>query len=74
MIPDPKTQKVPTILKLNPCSIICPSQGSEAYPSITRRFRKDFGDIQGLAESIKKHGQIHPVVVTKTAAGYLLVA
>ena len=74
MIPDPKTQKVPTILKLNPCSIICPSQCSEAYPSITRRFRKDFGDIQGLAESIKKHGQIHPVVVTKTDAGYLLVA
>jgi len=74
MIPDPKTQKVPTILKLNPCSIICPSQGSDAHPSITRRFRKDFGDIPELAQSIKKRGQIHPIVVTKTDEGYLLVA
>jgi len=29
----------------------------------TQRIRKDFGDIQELVESIKKHGLIHPIVV-----------
>lgn len=31
----------------------------------TKRFRKDFGDIQALVASIKKHGLIHPIVVSK---------
>lgn len=31
----------------------------------TQRIRKDFGDIEELAESIKKHGLIHPIVVDK---------
>ncbi len=29
----------------------------------TKRIRKDFGDIQELVQSIKKHGLIHPIVV-----------
>src|SRR5690348_10441651 len=29
------------------------------------RFRKDMGDIQSLAASIKRHGLLHPVVVKK---------
>jgi len=31
----------------------------------TKRFRKDFGDIKALAESIKTVGLIHPIVVDK---------
>lgn len=31
--------------------------------SIGERVRKDMGDIAGLAESIKRHGLLHPVVV-----------
>jgi len=29
------------------------------------RFRKELGDIKGLAESIKKFGLLHPIVVTE---------
>jgi len=32
---------------------------------IRRRIRKDVGDIHGLAESMTKYGQIHPVVITR---------
>jgi DNA modification methylase len=40
---------------------------------VTRRFRKDLGDIQALAESIKEVGLIHPVVINsrnELVAGY----
>jgi ParB family transcriptional regulator, chromosome partitioning protein len=29
------------------------------------RFRKDFGDLKPLIESIKRHGLLHPIVVTE---------
>jgi len=35
----------------------------EKHDKLTHRVRKDFGDIQELAESIKKHGIIQPIVV-----------
>lgn len=31
----------------------------------TKRFRSDFGDINELAESLKKHGLMHPIVVNR---------
>jgi hypothetical protein len=37
------------------------------------RIRKDMGDIEGLAESIKEHGLLHPIVLTpdrKLVCGY----
>ncbi len=75
MIPDPNTQKKLKILKLNPCSIVCRSQAEKYHPEgVMKRFRKDFGDIEGLANSIKKYGQIHPIVVTKENNDYILVA
>ena len=43
----------------------------------TRRARVDFGDIVGLAESIKLHGLIHPIVVDEVKGGdkpYRLIA
>lgn len=38
---------------------------------IQNRIREDFGDIQSLADSIKKHGLLQPIVVTKD---YTLIA
>lgn len=38
---------------------------------IRRRIRKDVGDIHGLAESMAKYGQIHPVVITNR---YILIS
>lgn len=32
---------------------------------VEKRFRKDFGDMDGLAVSIQKYGLIHPICVTK---------
>jgi ParB family chromosome partitioning protein len=29
------------------------------------RFRKDFGDLRPLIESIKRYGLLHPIVVTE---------
>jgi len=44
----------------------------------TKRVRTDFGDIVELANSIKQHGLMHPIVVDKTEAGcekpYRLIA
>ena len=74
MIEDPNTQKKVKILKLNPCTIICPSQSADLPNGTVKRFRKDFGDIEGLGKSIAEHGQIQPIVVTKQDNGYLLVA
>lgn len=62
------------ILTLNPCNIFCPSQSKDLPNGTTKRFRKDYGDIEGLANSIEKRGQIQPIVVTKQDNGYLLVA
>lgn len=36
----------------------------EKAESSTKRFRKDFGDIQKMSESLRAHGLIHPIVVT----------
>lgn len=44
---------------------------------LRKRAREDFGDIACLAESLKDHGLIHPIVVSKIEEGdyhYLLVA
>lgn len=41
---------------------------------IGERFRKDLGDVQSLAASIKKHGLLHPVVITYTENTPRLVA
>jgi ParB family chromosome partitioning protein len=38
---------------------------------VESRIRKDYGDIEGLAESIKKHGLLQPIVVTPD---YILIA
>lgn len=38
------------------------------------RGRKDFGDIQALAESIRNLGLIHPVTVTRRGEDFLLLA
>ena len=35
----------------------------EKTASSTKRFRRDFGDIQRMSESLKSHGLIHPIVV-----------
>ena len=32
---------------------------------IKRRIRKDLGDIEGLAESLSRFGQLHPIVITR---------
>ncbi len=32
---------------------------------IKRRVRKNLGDIQGLAESLNRFGQLHPIVLTQ---------
>jgi ParB family chromosome partitioning protein len=32
---------------------------------VKKRFRKDLGDINALAESLKRFGQISPIVITK---------
>jgi len=39
-----------------------------------KRVRKDFGNIEELAESIREHGLLHPIVVDKTDDGYILIA
>jgi len=36
--------------------------------------RKNFEDIEGLAESIKKSGLIQPIAVTKTPQGYMIIS
>ncbi|QDP56819.1 MAG: putative modification methylase [Prokaryotic dsDNA virus sp.] len=38
------------------------------------RTRKDFGNLQGLSESIKKHGLIQPLVVEPDGTQYRLIA
>jgi site-specific DNA-methyltransferase (adenine-specific) len=42
--------------------------------TVTDRTRKDFGNLQGLAESIKKHGLIQPLVVEPDGSQYRLIA
>jgi len=32
---------------------------------VKKRIRKDMGDIEGLAESLKRYGQITPIVISK---------
>ena len=32
---------------------------------IKRRIRRDLGDIEGLAESLSRFGQLHPIVITR---------
>jgi len=32
---------------------------------VRKRIRKDMGDIANLAESLKRHGQISPIVITR---------
>lgn len=32
---------------------------------IRKRIRKDLGDISGLAESMARYGQLHPILITK---------
>lgn len=32
---------------------------------IKRRIRRDLGDIEGLAESLSRFGQLHPIVLTR---------
>ncbi len=32
---------------------------------VKKRVRKDLGDIEGLSESLKKHGQLHPIIINK---------
>lgn len=32
---------------------------------IKRRIRKDLGDIEGLADSLSRFGQLHPIVITR---------
>jgi ParB family chromosome partitioning protein len=32
---------------------------------VKRRIRKDLGDIEGLAESLSRFGQLHPIVITR---------
>lgn len=32
---------------------------------IKRRIRKDLGDVEGLAESLSRFGQLHPIVITR---------
>lgn len=41
---------------------------------VENRVRKDFGDIDRLAEGIKKYGLLHPIVVRKNEDGYDLIA
>lgn len=38
------------------------------------RARKDYGDLKGLMESLKTLGSIHPIVLSQTEAGYILIA
>lgn len=40
---------------------------------IKKRIRKDLGDIDGLMESMRRHGQFHPIIITRRyelIAGY----
>jgi len=49
----------------------------EKKNSLTKRHRKNFGDILKLANSIKEHGLMHPIVVDKDPSGekdYILIA
>lgn len=32
---------------------------------VKRRIRKDLGDVEGLAESLSRFGQLHPIVLTR---------
>jgi ParB family chromosome partitioning protein len=32
---------------------------------IRRRIRKDLGDIEGLMESLRRHGQLHPIIINR---------
>jgi ParB family chromosome partitioning protein len=32
---------------------------------VRRRIRKDLGDVEGLAESLSRFGQLHPIVLTR---------
>jgi len=41
---------------------------------VDARMRKDLGDINDLAESLKTHNLMHPVVVLEEAEGYRLIA
>mgnify|MGYP000844974654 CR=1 FL=1 len=38
---------------------------------VKRRIRKDMGNLTALAESMKLHGQIHPILITKK---YILIS
>ena len=33
---------------------------------VRKRIRRDMGDIEGLAESLKRYGQISPIVISRT--------
>jgi len=49
----------------------------EKKNDLTKRHRRDFGDILKLAESIEEHGLMHPIVVDKDPSGeneYILIA
>ena len=41
---------------------------------VGERIRKDFGDIQELADDIKENSLLNPIVVTPDGDGYLLIA
>lgn len=56
-------EKVASVISIDPTEL-----------NIGWRARKDLGDIDNLAESIKSVGQLHPVVVRKTKSGYSLIA
>lgn len=52
------------VLFLDPNTIIVPE-----------RMRKDYGDLDELASSIKEHGQIHPILITLgDGGGWILIA
>ena len=38
------------------------------------RARKDYGDLSGLKDSLTRMGSIHPIVLSKTDLGYVLIA
>jgi len=49
----------------------------EKKDDLTKRHRKSFGDILKLANSIKEHGLMHPIVIDKDPTGkkdYVLIA
>ena len=41
---------------------------------IRKRIRKDVGDIDELAASIRRYGLLHPIRVKKTKKNYVLLA